>query len=312
MSRGSLTRRSIRLDKTVDLLPCSCSLILSELGKASDPETSFQVPPDYAGNTTERLVAQQPTSARFRAGDSLRDVIRRFLSYTSASRLPDPIHLAVLDRPGFVAAAPALSSISWVRLPPATLAPLRRGSRCRSFTCIRSRSAFHGARSCQVQRDRLCLRGWLRLHDGLVDPGPSTRPAAATEYGHPGMVWQTPSQRQYRWQCRRSADVSASGRGHGVTSIAMRTCRSAPRGNSSPLNAIRNRAMSIRPAARPSYNAPCPRRCTPAKDNSGRDATGPPVHNTASSESQGRCASRAVIVSLTAHLTRRRPVALRT
>jgi hypothetical protein len=93
----------------------------------------------------------RPRSARFRAGASLRDVKRRFLSYTSASRLPDPTHLAVLDRPGFVAAAPTLTDISRVRLPPATLAPLRRGSRCRSFTSTRSRSAFHGARSCQVK-----------------------------------------------------------------------------------------------------------------------------------------------------------------
>lgn len=62
MSHGSLNAPLLRLDTTVDLLPCSCSLFLSDPGKASDPETSFQVPPDYVGDTTERLVAQQPTS----------------------------------------------------------------------------------------------------------------------------------------------------------------------------------------------------------------------------------------------------------
>jgi hypothetical protein len=35
-------------------------------------------------------------------------VTHRFLAYSSPSRLPDPDHLAVLARPGFVRAAPTL------------------------------------------------------------------------------------------------------------------------------------------------------------------------------------------------------------
>src|SRR5712672_366454 len=46
-------------------------------------------------------------------------VTRRFLAYSSPSRLPDPYHLAVLARPGFVRAAPALPGITRIRLPSA-------------------------------------------------------------------------------------------------------------------------------------------------------------------------------------------------
>jgi hypothetical protein len=46
-------------------------------------------------------------------------VTRRFLAYSSPSRLPDPYHLAVLARPGFVRAAPAFPGITRVKLPSA-------------------------------------------------------------------------------------------------------------------------------------------------------------------------------------------------
>jgi hypothetical protein len=55
-----------------------------------------------------------------RAGTSLRDVKRRFLAYSSPSRSPDPRHLAVLTRPGFVRAAPTHSGTTRTRLPSAT------------------------------------------------------------------------------------------------------------------------------------------------------------------------------------------------
>ena len=45
---------------------------------------------------------------------------RRFLAYSSPSRSPDPHRLAVLARPGFVRAAPALPGTSRIRLPSAT------------------------------------------------------------------------------------------------------------------------------------------------------------------------------------------------
>src|SRR3954452_7713353 len=50
-------------------------------------------------------------------------VTRRFLAYSSPSRSPDPHHLAVLTRPGFVRAAPTLPGTTRIRLPPAP--PLR-------------------------------------------------------------------------------------------------------------------------------------------------------------------------------------------
>ena len=106
--------------------------------------------------------------------------------------------------------------------------------------------------------------------------------AAITEYGQPGMVCRVPLQRQYRWQCERPGEHSASGRGQLVTSTASRNRPAASRGSLKPVNVIRNRANSIRPHASPSYIAPCPRRCTPASDSSGNEVTGPPAHNTAS------------------------------
>src|SRR4051795_8711834 len=46
-------------------------------------------------------------------------VTHRFLAYSSPSRLPDPHHLAVLARPGFVRAAPTLPGTTRIRLPSA-------------------------------------------------------------------------------------------------------------------------------------------------------------------------------------------------
>jgi hypothetical protein len=46
-------------------------------------------------------------------------VSHRFLAYSSPSRSPDPAHLAVLARPGFVRAAPALPGTTRIRLPSA-------------------------------------------------------------------------------------------------------------------------------------------------------------------------------------------------
>ena len=45
---------------------------------------------------------------------------RRFPSYSFPSRSPDPRHLAVLARPGFVRAAPALPGTTRIRLPSAS------------------------------------------------------------------------------------------------------------------------------------------------------------------------------------------------
>jgi hypothetical protein len=58
-------------------------------------------------------------------------VTRRFLAYSSPSRSPDPHHLAVLARPGFVRAAPTLPGTTRIRLPSST-ALLRQEQRRRS------------------------------------------------------------------------------------------------------------------------------------------------------------------------------------
>ena len=44
------------------------------------------------------------------------------------------------------------------------------------------------------------------------------------------------------------------------------------------------------PWASASYIAPCPRRCTPTSDSSGRDITGPSAHSTASASSNSASA----------------------
>jgi hypothetical protein len=62
----------------------------------------------------------QPRSARFELAPHQGDVTRRFLTYSSPSRTPDPNHLAVLARPGFVRAAPTLPGTTRFRLPPAS------------------------------------------------------------------------------------------------------------------------------------------------------------------------------------------------
>ncbi|HEX5495406.1 MAG TPA: hypothetical protein VFX70_12620 [Mycobacteriales bacterium] len=80
--------------------------------------------------------------------------------------------------------------------------------------------------------------------------------AAMIEYGHPGIVWRTPSQRHGRCACARCGEHSASGRGHGVTSTANRICPSPPRGNTRPANALRSRSTSIRPSASAAYVDP--------------------------------------------------------
>jgi hypothetical protein len=50
----------------------------------------------------------RPRSTRFEPVPNQGGVTRRFLAYSSPSRLPDPHHLAVLARPGVVRAAPTL------------------------------------------------------------------------------------------------------------------------------------------------------------------------------------------------------------
>jgi hypothetical protein len=59
----------------------------------------------------------QPRSVRFELAPNQGGVPHRFLAYSFPSRLPDPAHLTVLNRPGFVRAAPALPGTTRIRLP---------------------------------------------------------------------------------------------------------------------------------------------------------------------------------------------------
>jgi hypothetical protein len=84
-------------------------------GSSCPPPREFPATTRAAG--TRRI---QPRSTRFELAPHQGDVTRRFLTYSSPSRLPDPDHLAVLARPGFVRAAPTLPDTTRVRLPSAS------------------------------------------------------------------------------------------------------------------------------------------------------------------------------------------------
>jgi hypothetical protein len=79
--------------------------------------TAPEVPAASVHGGTHRA---RPVSARFEPVSQLKDVKRRFLAYSFPPRSPDPHHLAVLARPGFVRAAPALPAATRTRLPSAT------------------------------------------------------------------------------------------------------------------------------------------------------------------------------------------------
>ncbi|WP_222432416.1 hypothetical protein, partial [Leekyejoonella antrihumi] len=64
--------------------------------------------------------AHQPVSTGFELVDDEEALRHRFLAYTVPSCSPGTAHPVVPDRPDFVAAAPTLTSVPWVRLPPAS------------------------------------------------------------------------------------------------------------------------------------------------------------------------------------------------
>ena len=77
--------------------------------------------PGSSRRVGKRRDAPRPAQIRqVRAGVEVKDVKRRFLAYSFPPRSPDPPHLAVLARPGFVRAAPALPGTTRIRLPSAS------------------------------------------------------------------------------------------------------------------------------------------------------------------------------------------------
>jgi hypothetical protein len=84
------------------------------------PGSSCPPPREFPAHTLGRVrAAPGPDPPGFEPVSHKGVVTRRFLAYSSPSRLPDPYHLAVLARPGFVRAAPALPGITRLRLPSA-------------------------------------------------------------------------------------------------------------------------------------------------------------------------------------------------
>ena len=87
------------------------------------PTQKFPDQPTRRGRT-----APEPISTRFEPV-AVKRRKHRFLTYSSSSRSPDPHHLAVLARPGFVGAAPTLTRHLPDRATPSYTALLRQGQR---------------------------------------------------------------------------------------------------------------------------------------------------------------------------------------
>jgi hypothetical protein len=75
--------------------------------------------PDHATFRAAGAHRDQPVSVRIELVGAKEALHHRFLAYSSPSRSPNPRHLTVLTRPGFVRAAPTLPGT--LRLPSATL-----------------------------------------------------------------------------------------------------------------------------------------------------------------------------------------------
>ena len=86
---------------------------------------------------------------------------RRFLAYSFPPRSPDPHHLAVLARPGFVRAASLPPGTTRVRAALSFTVLLRRDQRRRSFTSVQINSAS--------RRTGRSLRSTSRVPAGQVD-----------------------------------------------------------------------------------------------------------------------------------------------
>jgi hypothetical protein len=84
------------------------------------PGSMCQPPREFPARHEEQVrAAPGPDPPGFGPVSHKGAVSHRFLAYSSSSRSPDPAHLAVLDRPGFVRAAPALPGTTRIRLPSA-------------------------------------------------------------------------------------------------------------------------------------------------------------------------------------------------
>jgi hypothetical protein len=179
------------VDRSAEEAPDFAPATSPRLSRSTSPRPSptsarsprkFPTPTPGAG--ARRL---RPRSARFRAGACLRGVTRRFLAYAFPPRSPDPHHLAVLARPGFVRAAshptrhhPGQAALSFVVL-------LRPEPRSRSFTATQSTSASRRAPHIKHERTpSFCGRRQMEIADHLSG-GLVGRQASATVTALPTM-----------------------------------------------------------------------------------------------------------------------------
>ncbi len=147
-------------------------------GSSCPPPQEFPARHEGAGARRSR-----PRSARFEPVSHKGGVSHRFLAYSSPSRLPDPDHLAVLARPGFVRAAPALPGITRIRLPSAPppccdrdsgeglsppLEPQRLTAHARLPPCLRRVTSYIDAH--RQGRDVDACLAVLATHLGHVTP----------------------------------------------------------------------------------------------------------------------------------------------
>jgi hypothetical protein len=102
--------------------------------------------PDHATFRAAGAHRDQPVSVRFELVGAKEALHHRFLAYSSPSRSPNPRHLTVLTRPGFVRAAPTLPGTPRIRLPSATLTCCDRPTvQVSHLHSINKRLTAHGA-----------------------------------------------------------------------------------------------------------------------------------------------------------------------
>ena len=131
------------------MCPCGIATATPQHFTVASRQTSTRPPRSYptSQNAADRIAHRnRPISARFGAGKPLRDVEAGSCPYSFPSRSPDPHHLAVLTRPGFVRAAPTHTRHLPGQAALSFTALLRQGQRWWSLTSTQTSSASRRTR----------------------------------------------------------------------------------------------------------------------------------------------------------------------
>jgi hypothetical protein len=154
--------------------PSSVPAASPRLPRSTSPwppeQTSTCPPPKFPTDHPTGTHRTRPTSTRLEPVSPYGTYKRWFLSYSSSSRSPDPRHLAVLARPGFVRAAPTRSGTSRTRLPSASPPCYDRDGGEGLSPPLKS-SAPHGARGSGLKDAP--ARTWWMWAGGDAHPSPS-------------------------------------------------------------------------------------------------------------------------------------------